>query len=80
MIGDSLIVVDTGSDITNKESVFKASKVLWELLTRKKVNAEFITKDDLKTYKKILMTTNAHLTRYQGDDNINTSWFKHDRD
>jgi len=35
MIGDSLIVVDTGGDITIKEGVFKGWKGLWELLTRK---------------------------------------------
>jgi len=61
MIGDSLIVVDTFGDITIKDRVFKGSKGLWELLTRKKVNTEFITKDDLKSYKKILTMTNAHL-------------------
>ena len=50
MIGDSTIVVDTDGDITIKERVFKGSKGLWELLTRKIVNTEFITKDNLKTY------------------------------
>jgi len=38
MIGDSSIVVDTGGDITIKERVFKESKGLWELLTRKKLS------------------------------------------
>ena len=52
MIGDSPIVVDTVGDITIKERVFKGSKGLWELLTRKKVNTEFITKNDLKAYRK----------------------------
>jgi len=47
MIGDSTIVVDTGGDITIKERVFKGSKGLWELWTRKKINTEFITKDQL---------------------------------
>jgi len=70
MIGDSPIVVDTDGDITLKEQGFKGSKVLWELLTRKKVNSEFITKDDLMTYKKILTMTNAHLTNYQPGGNI----------
>jgi len=35
------------------------------------VNREFITKDDLKSYKKILTMTNAHLNKYQPDGNIN---------
>jgi len=71
IIGDSAIVVDTNGAITIKERVFKGSKGLWELLTRKKVNMEFITKDDLKTYKKILTMTKAHLPKYQPDGNIN---------
>ena len=42
-----------------------------ELFTRKNINKEFFTKDDLKTSKKILTMTNAHLTKYQRDGNIN---------
>jgi len=80
MIGDSPIVVDTGGDITIKERVFKGSKGLWELLKRKKVNTEFITKDDLKTYKKILTMTEDHLTKYQPDGNINITRGKKFRD
>ena len=53
---------------------------MWELLTRKKVNMEFITKDDLKTYKKILTMTNAHLTKYQSAGNINITRGKQIRD
>jgi len=63
MIGYSPIMVDTGGDITIKDRVYTGSKGLWALLTRKKVNTEFITKDDLKTYKKLLTMTNAHLTK-----------------
>jgi len=65
MIGDSPIVVNTEGGLTINFRVFKGAKGLWELLTRKKVNTEFITKDDLKSYKKILTMTNAHLTQYQ---------------
>jgi len=65
LIGDSPILVDTESDITIKDRVFKGWKGLWELLTRKKVNTEDVTKDDLKSYKRILTMTNAHLTQYQ---------------
>jgi len=63
MTGDSTNVVDTSGDITIKDRVFKGTKGLWELLSRKKVNTEFITKDELKSYKKILTMTNAHLTQ-----------------
>jgi len=67
MIGDSPVLVDTSVDLTIKDRVFKGSKGLWELLTRKYVNTEVITKDELKSYKKILTMTNAHLTLYQPD-------------
>jgi len=71
MLGDSQVLVDTSGDITIKDRSFRGTKGLWELLTRKNVNTETVTKDDLKSYKKILSMTNAHLTRYQPDGNIN---------
>jgi len=77
MIGDSPIVVGTGGHIKINERVFKGSKGMWELLTRKKVNTEFITNDDLKTYKKILTMTKAHLTKYKPHGNINITRGKH---
>jgi len=64
-------VLDTDGDIAVKETVFKRSMGLWEMLTRINVNTEFNNKDYLKTYKNILMIANAHLTRYQRDGNIN---------
>ena len=39
--------------------------VLWELLTYKRANKEHVTSDDLRTYNKILLMTDAHLERYQ---------------
>jgi len=72
MVGDSPIVIDTDGDITIKERVFEGSKGLWELLTRNEVNRVLITKDDLKTCKKILTMTNAHLSRYQAEGNYNS--------
>jgi len=71
MIGDSQVLVDTSGDITIKGRLFRGTQGLWELLTSKNVNTEAVTKDDLKSYKKILSMTNAHLTRYQPDGNIN---------
>jgi len=76
MSRDSPIVVDTDGDIMIKEQVFKGSKGLWELLTRKKVNTKVITKNDLKTYKKTLTMNNAHLTKYKPDGNINITRVK----
>ena len=35
------------------------------------MNREFTKKDVLKTYKKIMKITDAHLTRHQPDANIN---------
>jgi len=70
-IGDSQVLVDTSGDITIKDRLFRGTKVLWELLTRMNVNTEAVTKDDLKSYKKILSMANAHLARYRPDGNIN---------
>ena len=53
-----------------KVRVFKGSKGLWE----------FITKEDRKSYKKILTMTNANLTKYQHDGNINITRGKTFRD
>jgi len=50
---------------------FRGTEGLWEYLTRKNVYTQIIGKEDLKTYKKILILTNAHLNRYQHGDNIN---------
>jgi len=80
MIGNSPIVGDTSGDITIKDRVSKGSKGLWELLTRKKVNTKYITKDDLKSYKKIFTMANVHLTQYQPDGNINITRGKKFRD
>jgi len=70
MIGDSALLVDTESDITIKGQEFRGTKGLLELSTRNNVNRKFITTDDLKKYKKILVLTNAHLTDYQPSGNI----------
>jgi len=80
MIGNSPVLVDPSCDITIKDQVFKGSKGLWELLTRKNVNTEVIAKDDLKSYKKILTMTNGHLTQYQPVSNINITRGKKIRD
>jgi len=67
-------------DIRIKGTVFRGKELLWELLTRKNVNTELINKDDLKTCKKILITTNAHFNRYQPGDYINIMRGKKFRD
>jgi len=59
-IGNSVVGVDTDGDNTIKEE-FCGSEGLWELLTRKNVNKQHVTSDDLRTCKKILLMTNAHL-------------------
>ena len=72
-IGDSVVLVDQGGDITIKETEFRSSEGLWELLTRKRMNKEHVTSDDLRTYKKILLMTNAQLEGYQPGGGINVS-------
>jgi hypothetical protein len=72
-IGDSSVLVDQGGDITMKEKKFRVSEGLWELLTFMKMNKEHVTSDDLRTYKKILLLTNAHLEGYQPEGVINVN-------
>jgi len=71
MIGDSPVFMNPDANLTIKGRVFRGTVGLWELLTRKNVNTQLVGKEELKTYNKILILTNAHLTRYQPGDNIN---------
>ena len=70
-ICDSPVLVDQDGDIKIKENEFRGSEGLWELLTRKNVNKEQVTSDDLRKYKKILLLTNAHLEGYDPAGAIN---------
>ena len=49
MIGDSTLTVDSDSDITIKRKHFKRTRGLWGLLTRRKVQRDVNTTDDLKS-------------------------------
>ena len=73
MIGDFQVSVDRDSDITIKGKRFRGTPGLWELLTRRKIQRDKLTSDDLRAYKKILLLTNGHLTGYVPDGNIHIS-------
>jgi len=73
MIGDSRVSVDRDGNIHIKDVEFPATEGLWELLTRKKLDKNSITRDDLKQYKTILEMTNAHLEDCNPNANIHTS-------
>jgi len=69
------VVVDTDCDITIKEKEFRGSEGLWDLLTCKRLNKHHITSDDLRTDKKEILMTNAHLEGYKFGGVINfTGW------
>ena len=70
-IGDSAVVLDQHGDITIKGKECRGSEVLRVLLTRRTVNKKHVTSDYLRTYKKILLLTNAHLEAYQPGSIIN---------
>ena len=70
MIGDSIIRVDWASNLTIKGKHYKGTRGLWELLARKDVNTDVITEIDLKKYKTILETTNAHLEGFEPGNDI----------
>jgi len=62
--GSSALLVDQDGDISIKEKKICGSVGLFELLIRKRVNKEHVTTDDLMTYMKILLLSNAHLEGY----------------
>jgi len=73
MIGDSRVGVDSDRNIHINNVEFPATKGLWELMTRERVDKESVTTADLKQYKTILEMTNAHLEGYEPRANIRTS-------
>ena len=72
-ICDSAVLVDQDGDTTIKENEFRGFKGVWELLTLRTVNEEHVTSQDMRTYKKISLLTNAHLEGYQTGGAINVS-------
>ena len=70
MIGDSIISVDRKSNIIIKVKHYKGTRGLWELLKRKNVNYKVITESNLKKYKTIRETTNAHLEGFEPGNEI----------
>jgi len=73
MIGYSRVGMDSDGNIHINNVEFPATKGLWELLTRKRVDKESVTTADLKQYQTILEMTNAHLEGYESHANIRTS-------
>jgi len=73
MIGDSQVGVDRDGNIHINNVEFPATKGLWELLTRKRVDKHSVTTADIKQYKTFLEMTNAHLEGYKPRANIHTS-------
>jgi len=55
MIGNSPVFIDTDDNVTIKGTEFKGTKGLWEILKSKNVNTELIGKEELKTYKNIVI-------------------------
>jgi len=73
MKGDSQVGVDRDDNIHINNVEFPATKGLWELLTRKRVDKHLVTSPDIKQYKTILEMTNAHLEGYKPRANIRNS-------
>ena len=61
MIGNAAVTADENGDTSVGGTRFNGTRGLWELLTRKNVNSDMITKSDLNAYKRILVLTNTHL-------------------
>jgi len=65
MIGYSQVGVDRDGNIHINNVEFPATKGLWELLTRKRMDKDSVTTADIKQYKTISEMTNAHLEGYK---------------
>jgi len=66
------VTVDTNSDVYIRDKHFKGTRVLWELLTRKKVDIRLVS-EDLKQYNSIMDLTSAHLEGYEPSAPIHVS-------
>ena len=64
------VTADEKGNISVGGTLFEVTRGLWELLARKIVNSDVITKSDLNAYKRILVMTNAHLVGYEPDGDI----------
>jgi len=73
MIGVSRVGVDSDGNNHIKNVQFPATKGLWEILTRKRVDKESVSGADLKQYKTILEMTYAHSEGYKPHANIRNS-------
>jgi len=73
MIGDSQVGVDRDGNIHISNVEFPATKGLWELLTRKRVDKHSVTTADITQHKTILEMPNAHLEGNKPRANISTS-------
>jgi len=72
-ISNSIVLVDSFSNISIGGKQFEGTEDLWKLLTRKNVDYNSIDKNDLHKYKTNLEMTNAHLEGYKAGVNIQTS-------
>ena len=67
------MLVHQDGAITIKEKEFQMSEGPKGIIDTKRVIKEHVTSDDLRTYKKILLLTNAQLEGYQPGSVINVS-------
>lgn len=71
MIGDGKISYSPTEDVIEiKNHSFTPTRGLLELIFKKKPNKNIINKNDLSSYKDILLLTNAHLVRYSEGEKI----------
>lgn len=59
-----------GSDIIIKGKTFHGTRGLYELLFKNIPNHNFITPDDTKMFKEILLTTNAHRRSFKENEQV----------
>ena len=59
-IGNSLVTIDHDSNVIIQGVPYRATKGLFELLTRKKVDRSVVTNRDMNSYRAILEATHGH--------------------
>ena len=72
MIGDSPLTVDENGDVSLLGVTYEGTEGLWELLTKTNVDQSLVTPYDMRSYKRILESTNGHLSDNYASRHIKT--------
>jgi len=72
MIGDSPLTVDENGYVSVLGVLYEGTVGLWELLTKMNVDQSLVKPYDMRSYKRILESTNGHLSDNDASGHIKT--------